>query len=141
MLYFNKILCFLCTLFLILYPWGNWIELYLLDIETNRGISTILMILIIVIGILNGNFTRGLRLYNKIIYLFIFIIFCVFGTLISGRLDSVFTIFSFITYFLLIFIVLGLDLSIFQILNFVKILFFNKPDGNNFHLRLSFSNI
>ena len=121
----NRIINGLITLFLFAYPWGNWIELNLLNIVTNRGISSILMLLIIVIGILNGNFTRGLILYNKIIYLVIFIVFCVFGTIISGQLDSSFTIISFITYFLLIFIVLGLDLSLFQISNFVKILFYS----------------
>lgn len=125
MLNSNKILCTLCSIFLILYPWGHFIELNLLGIESTRGISSLLMILIIVIGILNGYFTRGLRLYDKIIYPFIFIVFSVFGTLISGQLDSSFTILSFITYFLLIYIVLGLDFSMFQILHFIKSLFYS----------------
>ncbi len=121
----NRIINVLIALFLLIYPWGTWLELNLFNIETNRGISTILIILIIVIGILNGYFTRGLRLYDKIIYPFIFIVFSVFGTLISGQLDSSFTILSFITYFSLIYIVLGLDFSMFQILHFIKILFYS----------------
>ena len=50
---------------------------------------------------------------------------CTLGTLISGQLDSSFTIVSFITYFILIFVVLGLNLSLTQISNFVKILFYS----------------
>jgi len=121
----NRIINVLISLFLLIYPWGTWLELNIFNIETNRGISTILIMLIVVIGILNGNFTRGMRLYNKIQYLFIFIVLCTLGTLISGRLDSSFTIVSFITYFLLIFIVLGLDLSLTQISDFVKTLFYS----------------
>lgn len=122
---FNKALCNLFSLFLVLYPWGNWIELTLFGIETSRGISSFLMILIIVIGIQNGSLTRGFRLYNKIIYPFIFIVLCVLGSLLSGQLDSFFTVISFITYFLLIFIVLGLNLSMIQISNFIKLLFYS----------------
>lgn len=121
----NRILNVLMVLFLLIYPWGTLFELNLFNIETNRGISTLSMMLIVIIGILNGNFTRGLRLYNKIQYLFIFIVFCTLGTLISGQLDSSFTIVSFITYFFLIFIILGLDLPLTQISNFVKILFYS----------------
>jgi len=125
MINYNKILCTLCSLFLALYPWGSWIELNLFNIETNRGISSFIMILIIIIGILNGNFTHGLRLYNKIKYLVIFIVFCTLGTLISGQLNSSFTILSFITYFMLIFIILGLNLSLLQISNFIKLIFYS----------------
>ena len=121
----NRIINFLIALFLLIYPWGKWIELNLFNIETNRGLSTLLIILIVIFGILNGNFTRGLKYYNKIQYLFLFIVMCTLGTLISGQLDSSFTIVSFITYFILIFVVLGLNLSLTQISNFVKILFYS----------------
>ena len=62
----NRIINFLIALFLLIYPWGKWIELNLFNIETNRGLSTLLIILIVIFGILNGNFTRGLKYYNKI---------------------------------------------------------------------------
>ena len=118
----------LLNLFMIIYPWGRFFDKLIFgDVGFGaRGISTALLILIITVSILNGSLNKGLYKVPNKIFLLIFLVLTLFSTAISNSPEKIFSDFvSLIIYFILIFIIVGINPSFSQTLKFIRLLFFS----------------
>lgn len=108
----NKLINILIALLLVIYPWGAYFDNFLPSFITGegRGLSTIISIIIIILGVLSNNLLKGIYKLSNYFSFTIFITLSFFGTMLSDQPDNAVTsTISFITYFSLIFIIVGFN--------------------------------
>lgn len=125
----NKLIINIIYLFIFIYPWGKFFDklIFSSSIQTgSKGISTFLLLIIIILGIFNKAFIRGFTLIQRKISLVIFFSLTFFATLFSNTPEKIYSDFiNLIVYFLLIFVVVGIKPSQSQIMKMLKILLFS----------------
>ena len=121
----NNLNIILLNLFMLLYPWGRFFDkLFIGDVASgDKGITTLLLLIIVIVGILNKDLYKGLNKMKNKIWLLIFMILTFFAVAISNTPEKLFSDYiNLIIYFLLIFIIVGLNPNLNQIKYMVKLL-------------------
>ena len=118
----------LLNFFMIIYPWGRFFDKLIFgDIGVGaKGISTALLILIIFVSVLNGSMIKGLYKVPNKIFLLIFLVLTLFSTALSNTPEKLYSDFiNLLIYFLIIFIIVGINPTSSQIRKFIGLLFFS----------------
>lgn len=118
----------LLYLLVLIYPWGRFFDKLFFSAgeQGAKGISTLVILLIVVLGIFSRDFASGAIKVQRKIFLLVFFALTLISTVLSDTPEKLSSDFiNLVVYFLLIFVIVGTKPSFREITKIVKLLLFS----------------